>query len=237
MVKDTVTSEQKNKQDKKKKKRKGKKKKCKHQHYKPPNTSRTSLVVQWLRIRASNTGGTGSIPGRGSSTCCALQPNKPPSTSLRCLPLAMVGMSVRAASRSYTGKIQRIARSPRLSWCVTIPAETTLHGLSHYAYFKWGEEKTNKFRETVVQSIMTAELMKECNHKHLQPRECRTLAQMINKESSKDFFKDCFLFMKVKTSNSSKMISRNLGGNVTHLRKPHKSLSHRYLEVLKAKAF
>ena len=66
MVKDTVTSEQKNKQDKKKKKRKGKKKKCKHQHYKPPNTSRTSLVVQWLRIRASNTGGTGSIPGQGT---------------------------------------------------------------------------------------------------------------------------------------------------------------------------
>ena len=26
----------------------------------------TSLVVQWLRLRASTAGGTGSIPGRGT---------------------------------------------------------------------------------------------------------------------------------------------------------------------------
>ena len=29
---------------------------------------RTSLVVQWLRLCASNAGGTGLIPGQGSTT-------------------------------------------------------------------------------------------------------------------------------------------------------------------------
>ena len=36
----------------------------------------TSLVVQWLRLRTPNAGGTGSIPGWGSSTCCAVWPRK-----------------------------------------------------------------------------------------------------------------------------------------------------------------
>ena len=31
-------------------------------------------MVQWLRLYASNTGGVGSIPGWGSSTCQAMQP-------------------------------------------------------------------------------------------------------------------------------------------------------------------
>ena len=39
-------------------------------------SDQTSLVVQWLRLQASNAGGTGLIPGQGSSTCCAAQPNK-----------------------------------------------------------------------------------------------------------------------------------------------------------------
>ena len=33
---------------------------------------RTSLVVQWLRLCPSTAGDTGSIPGRGSSTCCVV---------------------------------------------------------------------------------------------------------------------------------------------------------------------
>ena len=32
----------------------------------------TSLVVQWLRLHTSNVGGTGSIPGQGSSACCTV---------------------------------------------------------------------------------------------------------------------------------------------------------------------
>ena len=37
---------------------------------------RTFLVIQWLRLCASNARGTGSIPGRGSSACHAVQPKK-----------------------------------------------------------------------------------------------------------------------------------------------------------------
>ena len=36
----------------------------------------TSLVVQWLRRCAYTAGGTGLIPGRGSSACCVVQPKK-----------------------------------------------------------------------------------------------------------------------------------------------------------------
>ena len=36
----------------------------------------TSLVVQWLGLRASNAGGTGSIPGGGSSSCREVWPKK-----------------------------------------------------------------------------------------------------------------------------------------------------------------
>ena len=46
----------------------------------------TSLVVSWLRLYASNAGGTGSIPGQGTkilllwdlsgNTCCITQPLK-----------------------------------------------------------------------------------------------------------------------------------------------------------------
>ncbi|TEA35021.1 hypothetical protein DBR06_SOUSAS9710100, partial [Sousa chinensis] len=31
--------------------------------------SGTSLVVQWVRLRAPNAGGPGSIPGRGTKSC------------------------------------------------------------------------------------------------------------------------------------------------------------------------
>ena len=31
------------------------------------------MVVQWLRLRALNAGGTGSIPGQGTKTPCASQ--------------------------------------------------------------------------------------------------------------------------------------------------------------------
>ena len=34
------------------------------------------LMVQWLRFRAATAGGTGSIPGRGSSVSHAVQPKK-----------------------------------------------------------------------------------------------------------------------------------------------------------------
>ena len=33
----------------------------------------TSPVVQWLRLRASNAGGAGSIPGWGTKIPCAAQ--------------------------------------------------------------------------------------------------------------------------------------------------------------------
>jgi len=33
-------------------------------------------VVQWLRLRASTAGSMGSVPSRGSSTCCEVQPKK-----------------------------------------------------------------------------------------------------------------------------------------------------------------
>ena len=36
----------------------------------------TSLAVQWLRLHASTAGGTGSIPGRGSSACHAAWPKR-----------------------------------------------------------------------------------------------------------------------------------------------------------------
>ena len=36
----------------------------------------TSLVVQWLRLCTSTAGGTGSIPGWGSSSCFEVQPKK-----------------------------------------------------------------------------------------------------------------------------------------------------------------
>ena len=36
----------------------------------------TSLAVQWLRLHASTAGGTGSIPGWGSSTCHTVRPKK-----------------------------------------------------------------------------------------------------------------------------------------------------------------
>ena len=36
-----------------------------------------SMVVQWLRRRASTAGGAGSIPGWGSSTCLVVQPKIP----------------------------------------------------------------------------------------------------------------------------------------------------------------
>ena len=42
----------------------------------------TSLAVQWLRLHASNAGGTGSIPGWGTKiphpTCCGLKNKKKP---------------------------------------------------------------------------------------------------------------------------------------------------------------
>ena len=34
--------------------------------------TRTSLVVQWLRLCPSTAGHVGSMPGRGSSTCCVV---------------------------------------------------------------------------------------------------------------------------------------------------------------------
>ena len=36
----------------------------------------TSLVVQWLRLLASTGGGTGSLPGQGSSACFVVQPER-----------------------------------------------------------------------------------------------------------------------------------------------------------------
>ena len=42
----------------------------------------TSLVVQWLRLHASTAGGTGSIPGWGSSTCCTVQPKRKKKSSI-----------------------------------------------------------------------------------------------------------------------------------------------------------
>ena len=39
---------------------------------------RTSLVIQWLRYQAFNARGTGSIPGRGSSSCHGMQSKKFP---------------------------------------------------------------------------------------------------------------------------------------------------------------
>ena len=42
--------------------------------------SGTSLAVQWLGLRASNAGGTGSIPGQGTkilqAACCGQKTNK-----------------------------------------------------------------------------------------------------------------------------------------------------------------
>ena len=38
------------------------------------------LVVQWLRLHASTSVGTGSIPSWGSSTGCKLRPKKPQKT-------------------------------------------------------------------------------------------------------------------------------------------------------------
>ena len=38
--------------------------------------SGTSSMVQWLRLHASTSGGTGSIPGQGSSTCCVVWPKR-----------------------------------------------------------------------------------------------------------------------------------------------------------------
>ena len=35
-------------------------------------TTGTSLVVQWLRLQASNAGGTGSIPGWGTAMPCGV---------------------------------------------------------------------------------------------------------------------------------------------------------------------
>ena len=35
--------------------------------FKPKGLSRTSLAIQWLRLRASNAGGTGSTPGQGTN--------------------------------------------------------------------------------------------------------------------------------------------------------------------------
>ena len=37
----------------------------------------TSLVVQWLRLCASNAGGVGSIPGQGAKIPYASWPKKP----------------------------------------------------------------------------------------------------------------------------------------------------------------
>ena len=37
---------------------------------------KTSLVVQWLKLCTSTAGGTGSIPGWGSSACLAVQPKQ-----------------------------------------------------------------------------------------------------------------------------------------------------------------
>ena len=34
-----------------------------------PKIPGTSLVVQWLRLRAPNAGGPGSIPGQGTTSC------------------------------------------------------------------------------------------------------------------------------------------------------------------------
>ena len=43
-----------------------------------------SMVVQWLRRRASTAGGAGSIPGWGSSTCLVVQPKKPNKQYMQC---------------------------------------------------------------------------------------------------------------------------------------------------------
>ena len=36
----------------------------------------TSLAIQWLRLCASNAGGTGSIPGQGTKILCAMRHNQ-----------------------------------------------------------------------------------------------------------------------------------------------------------------
>ena len=51
------------------------KKKKKH-----PTKTRTSLVVQWLRLQASTAGGMGSIPGQGTKIPHAAWHSQPPPT-------------------------------------------------------------------------------------------------------------------------------------------------------------
>ena len=44
----------------------------------------TSLAVQWLRLRASTAGGTGSTPGRGTKIPHARRPKKKKKKSFEC---------------------------------------------------------------------------------------------------------------------------------------------------------
>ena len=113
-----------------------------------------------------------------------------PSTSLECLPLVMaeIGMSLRATREKCKGW-----RHPPGCPGGDDSSRNNLAWSFPICVLQVRKRKPEQvLSQTLVQSIMTAELIKECNHKYLPLRECRTLAQVINKESSKDFFKDCF---------------------------------------------
>lgn len=105
------------------------------------------------------------------------------------------------------GKICRIAWSPGCSAIPMTPAAITWQSPSQYAHCKRGKEQV--WRDAVVPSIRTTGSMKECNHKHLQPWECRTLAR-VTINTVVRLFQRLFLAYEKKVSKSSKMISRNL---------------------------
>lgn len=63
----------------------------------------TLLQVQWLRLRASSAGNRGSIPGRGSSTYCAVQPKRKKEETTEPGGLTRVGSNPEARTRVPAG--------------------------------------------------------------------------------------------------------------------------------------
>lgn len=202
----------------------------------PPGKKALRSICRWTpktsgMWKSKPIHGKGQVTSEGKNKQARKKERKKSKHPLQCLPLVMaeIGKSLRATQEKSKGwwdppgcpggdDISRNNRAWSFPICILqVRKRKQEQVLSH----------------TLVQSIMTAELMKECNHKYLPLKECRTLAQVINKVV-RTFSKTASCLWS-KTSHSSKIISRNLGGNMTHLRKPHKSLSHRYLKVLKAK--